>query len=307
MKTSRSIAGKGDHRKRSEVKVGQMFKFGEFRLSYDAFKRSGSADPLREALQLFNILSDGKMHDMLASLDLETVDLEAIIARRRDGIPLEYILGRAVFMGKSFYCTKDTLIPRPETSLLVQTAAEFMARKNGCNPHGSTIIEIGTGCGNIAVSLALICDDGVKILASDISPSAVEVARRNVHKFNLQEKVQLYCGDLYEPFHEHRGKVDVVICNPPYIPTTSLKKLAREIIDHEPVVALDGGPYGLNIFKRLINEAPSFLDDEGMLVFEIGEGQEKLIERLLERSGAYKDIEFFKYEGKVRAVSAIKK
>ncbi|OPX92413.1 MAG: 50S ribosomal protein L3 glutamine methyltransferase [Pelotomaculum sp. PtaB.Bin104] len=99
----------------------------------------------------------------------------------------------------------------------------------------------------------------------------------------------------------------MVLCNPPYIPTTSLKKMARGIIDHEPLVALDGGPYGLAIFRRLLSGAPTFLKREGVLVFEIGEGQEKLIERLLSTSGAYKEIEFFKYEGKVRVVSAVKK
>ena len=99
----------------------------------------------------------------------------------------------------------------------------------------------------------------------------------------------------------------MVLCNPPYIPTTSLKKMAREIIDHEPVLALDGGPYGLGIFRRLLNGAPSFLKKGGALMFEIGEGQEKLIERLLSGNGAFDDINFYAYEGKVRVVGAIRK
>lgn len=99
----------------------------------------------------------------------------------------------------------------------------------------------------------------------------------------------------------------MVLCNPPYIPTTSLKKMARGITDHEPVVALDGGPYGLSIFRRLLSGAPKFLKKGGVMAFEIGAGQERLIERLLAGNGAYEDIRFFEYEGKVRVVSAIKK
>lgn len=284
-----------------------MLKFKDFMLIYDAYRRLELTDPLDETLRLFNILSDGKLQDVLSARKLEAADVETIAARRREGEPPEYILGRALFMGNTFYCTKDTLIPRPETSLLVKAAEDFIVRNSTRDSDTRTVIEIGTGCGNIAVSVALACEEGVKILASDISPAAVEVARKNVQKFNLEEKVALYCGDLYEPFNEYRGKTDIVICNPPYIPTTSLKKLARQIIDHEPVVALDGGPYGLSIFRRLIHEAPTFLKEDGVLMFEIGEGQEKLVERLLIKHDAYKDIEFFKYEGKVRAVSAIKK
>jgi len=223
------------------------------------------------------------------------------------GVPPQYILGRAFFMGNTFYCTSDTLIPRPETSLLVKTAYEYLERNKSNGSRGQTVIEIGTGCGNIAVSLAMRCGEDVRILASDISEAAVEVARRNVQKYQADGKVSLFCGDLYEPFAAHLGAADMVLCNPPYIPTTSLKKMAREIIDHEPVVALDGGPFGLGIFRRLLNGAPAFLKRGGALMFEIGERQEKLIERLFAGNGAYGDISFFEYQGKVRVVAATKK
>jgi release factor glutamine methyltransferase len=153
----------------------------------------------------------------------------------------------------------------------------------------------------------MLCGEDVRILASDISEAAVEVARRNVQKYQADGKVSLFCGDLYEPFAAHLGAADMVLCNPPYIPTTSLKKMAREIIDHEPVVALDGGPFGLGIFRRLLNGAPAFLKRGGALMFEIGERQEKLIERLFAGNGAYGDISFFEYQGKVRVVAATKK
>jgi len=282
-------------------------KFDDVMSIYAVYEAKKIENPLLEALRLFDVLSGGKAREALRIRDADEVDVETVVEMRQQGIPLEYILGRAVFMGKTFYCTRDTLIPRPETSLLVRTAGDFIQRRKEVGTDAQTVIEIGTGCGNIAVSLAMRCDGEVRILASDISAAAVEVARRNMQRYQVDGKVSLFCGDLYEPFRDHREAADIVICNPPYIPTTSLKKLARQITDHEPVVALDGGPYGLNIFRRLISEAPTFLKKEGMLVFEIGEGQEKLVERLLIKNGAYKDIAFFKYEGKVRAVAAFKK
>jgi release factor glutamine methyltransferase len=170
-----------------------------------------------------------------------------------------------------------------------------------------TVIEIGTGCGNIAVSLAKLCAENVTILASDISPEAVEIAYKNVRKFNVQGKISLFCGDLFRPFTDYEGKTDMVICNPPYIPTSFLKKLSPEIIDHEPVLALDGGPYGIDIFRKLMNGALTVLKRGGVLVFEIGAGQEKLIERLFEKNTSYNEILHFKYDEHVRVISAIRK
>ena len=262
---------------------------------------------LQKILQFYDLAAGREARRSLSTEDPQCVAVAKVLEQLERGVPPQYILGRALFMGHTFYCTSDTLVPRPETGLLVQTAYAYIERKKQNGSPSQTVLEIGTGCGNIAVSLAMLCGEDVRILASDISGSAVEVARRNVQKYRVDGRVSLFCGDLYEPFCDHRGGADMVLCNPPYIPTTSLKKMARGIIDHEPLVALDGGPYGLAIFRRLLSGAPTFLKREGVLVFEIGEGQEKLIERLLSTSGAYKEIEFFKYEGKVRVVSAVKK
>lgn len=281
-------------------------KFEDFLRSYAIYKKQGVGNHLFETLRLFDVLSGGKLIEALSIQDLETLDVASIAKKRRQGVPLEYILGKAPFMGKTFYCTNDTLIPRQETSLLVTTAKDIISRRK---KHGSgmqTVVEIGTGCGNIAVSLALLCDDGVRILASDISPSALKIARRNVNKFHVHEKIMLFCGDLFEPFDDYQGKTDMVICNPPYIPTTSLKKLDPEIIGHEPIVALDGGHYGIDFFRRLINGASTVLKHGGVLIFEIGEGQEKLVKRLFAGKDVYKNIEYYKYEDDIRVVSAIK-
>jgi len=262
---------------------------------------------LLKILQFYDLVAEREPRVSLPIEDAQVIAVAKVLEQIGRGVPPQYILGRALFMGNTFYCTSDTLIPRPETGVLVQTAYSYLEEKKRNGSRAQTVIEIGTGCGIIAVSLAMLCGEDVRILASDISAAAVDVARRNVQKYQADGKVSLFCGDLYEPFREHQGAVDMVLCNPPYIPTTSLKKMASEIIDHEPVVALDGGPYGLGIFRRLLSGAPTFLKKGGALVFEIGVGQEKLIERLLAGNGAFENISFFEYEGKVRVVGAIRK
>ena len=174
--------------------------------------------------------------------------------------------------------------------------------------RNQTVLEMGTGCGNVAVSLALRTD-GTRILASDISPEAVEIAQKNVDEHCLSNKVMLYCGDLFSPFHgsEYEGAVDIVVCNPPYIPTGSLGKLPPEIMDHEPSIALDGGPYGLDFYRRLIADSVCVLKLGGVLVFEIGLGQERLVARILERNGHYRDTQCHRDgDGKTRVISAVR-
>ena len=170
------------------------------------------------------------------------------------------------------------------------------------------LIELGTGCGNIASAIAMRSKH-IRVLASDISPKAVAVARRNIEADKLGDRVSLFCGDLFAPFLDMgvHGKIDFVVCNPPYIPTASLKKLSPEIADREPRVALDGGPYGIDIFRRLVTGSLLMLKPGGMLFFEIGERQEKLAARLIEKSGGYDAIGCFGNDGIIRALSAMKK
>ena len=209
-------------------------------------------------------------------------------------------------MGLRFFCSPDTLIPREETELLVKATLSLIRKKQEFE-NDLTIIDMGTGCGNIAVSLAMNSDN-TRILASDISPAAIEIAQKNVNEFGLQEMVSLFCGDLFSSFHglSCEGRIDLIVCNPPYIPTASLCRLPRAVIDYEPSVALDAGAYGIGFFRRLIADSFSMLKPEGILIFEIGEGQEKLVTRLLERNGGYKDVGYFKDGVHIRVISATK-
>ncbi len=238
-------------------------------------------------------------------LDRITVDPDTIYLQRKKGVPLEYILGLAPFMERLFACNRDTLIPRKCTSVLVNTALSFIRREQNNGRSKLTVVEIGTGCGNIAVTLALNSRNTV-IHASDICGNAARVAKQNVDNYELGDRVHIHCGDLFESFEngDFRGKVDMVVCNPPYIPNSSLKKLAREIIDHEPVLALKAGAYGIDIFRRLIKESVEYLRPNGVLAFEFGTGQDKLVNRILLNKKGYRDIRVYPYNGDYRVASA---
>lgn len=256
---------------------------------YETFTQAGLRDPLKETLHLYDILSNGALREMNGR-SLNDLDLELLIQQRLKGVPLEYILKRTVFMGRPFTCTPDTLIPRAETELLVRTVLDQVANENPSQPL--TIVDVGTGSGNIAVSLALALPQS-QVLALDISPEAVKCAQAHVNQYELQGRVSVFCGDLFAPLAGlgYENRVDVVVCNPPYIPTGSLEKMSAEVVEHEPLVALDAGPYGINIFRRLVQDALPFLCPGGLLAFEIGIGQEALVGRLLQKSDGYKNVE----------------
>ena len=279
--------------------------------TYEMFEKYGVENPLLEIFKLCDLLSKGELRKLdFSFLKQMNIDLIKLVEKRKEGMPLEYIMGAAPFMGYMLYCSQETLIPREETELLVNVALEFIKNYNVINGASNTpmIIDLGTGCGNIAVALALNTT-GAKILASDICPSAIEIAQKNVNKYDLQERVSLFCGDLFSSFHglEYEEKIDFVISNPPYIPKNSLSKLPPEIINYEPHLALDAGFYGIDFYRRLIGESLAFLKPKGELICEIGLGQERLVTRLLERKGTYENIRYFKNGSDIRVISATKK
>ncbi len=261
-----------------------------------------------ETLRLFNILSGGTLSNIDTTLsELESVDLQQVARQRKKGIPMEYIIGIATFAGLCLYCSKDTLIPTEWTISLVEVALDLIRQRQQSRKN-QIIIDLGTGCGNIAVLLALRTDN-VTILATDTSVQAIDIARKNISKFRVDNKVSLFCGDLFSPLHksDYEYKIDLIVCNPPYIPTASLNSLHPEIINHQPTIALDAGPYGIDFYRRFITDSTFMLRIGGQIVFEIGIGQEDIVNRLLTRNGNYKDIRFHKDgNGQHRVVSASK-
>ncbi|MBK9210662.1 MAG: peptide chain release factor N(5)-glutamine methyltransferase [Anaerolineales bacterium] len=179
------------------------------------------------------------------------------------GTPLPYILGHWDFFGLEFDITKDVLIPRPETEMLVENAIDWLRT----HPEKRTIADIGTGSGAIAITLALQIPDA-HILATDISPAALQVAKHNAEKFNVQDKIEFMECDLLPPssFIIPHSSFDLICSNPPYIPTGTLHQLP--IFGREPTLALDGGTDGLNAYRRLFKLAPDWLAPHGMILLE---------------------------------------
>ena len=188
--------------------------------------------------------------------------------RFQAGTPLPYILGHWEFFGLEFDITKDVLIPRPETELLVEKAIAWLQ----ASPKGRTMVDIGTGSGAIAVSIATHVPD-VRILATDISPAALQVAKHNAGKYNVQNQIDFLECDLLPKSRVklktsdlRLSSFDLICSNPPYIPTETLHQLP--IFGREPTIALDGGTDGLNIYRRLFKIAPDWLAPQGIMLFE---------------------------------------
>jgi release factor glutamine methyltransferase len=215
-------------------------------------------------------------------------------SRRAEGIPLGLVLGRQRFLGIELLAGAEVLDPRAETEVLgrevlalVQAAA---ARSPEARPR---FIDMGCGSGNLACAVAVAVPQALA-WASDLTPACAELTRRNVERHGLQERVRVTQGDLFAPLEGLglEGTMDVVVMNPPYIPTNSLEKTRTRLLAHEPREAFDGGPYGISIVTRLLNEAPPFLKPGGHLLFEFGLGQARIVRSLAERGGLYQDLRF---------------
>jgi len=215
--------------------------------------------------------------------------------------PIEYKLGKCNFLGNIFKCTTSTLIPRKDTEKLVTITLELI--KNMKNQI--KLMDIGTGTGNIAISIALK-NKNTKIYTSDISEDILDVAKYNVNYYDLQNRISLFQGDMFKAFKGIGldGKIDVIICNPPYIPTNKLKTLPKEVTSFEPIQALQAGPFGLKFFKILINESPFFLKKNGLLLFEFGSKQDGMVNRLITRNKNFSRVNFYEYDNEKRFVSA---
>jgi release factor glutamine methyltransferase len=217
-----------------------------------------------------------------------------LIKKRAQRVPVAYLTGIKEFMGLSFKVDHRALIPRPETEVLVE---EVIKRLKDREP--GAILDVGTGCGAIAISLARYLA-GWRFLGTDISSEAIELARENAEQLNVVVEFKL--GDLFEPVAGMR--FDCVVSNPPYIPHGEFPNLQPEI-GYEPKVALDGGEDGLDVIRRLVFEAPEYLRPDGMMAFEIGFGQVEQVGELI-RSAGYTDMEIIKdHSGIDRVVIAV--
>lgn len=210
---------------------------------------------------------------------------EEMLARRESGRPLQYILGEWEFMGLPFFVGEGVLIPRGDTEVLVETILEKQKEEAETNPL-QTVLDIGTGSGCISVSLGKY-GDFREILAVDISPKALEYARKNAARNGVA--VEFWESDLFAAFSQsRRGKLDAIVSNPPYIPQGEIAGLMEEVREFEPHNALDGGKDGLDFYRRIVKESQAWLRDGGWLFFEIGYHQGAALLALLQENGFVK-------------------
>lgn len=205
-----------------------------------------------------------------------------LIKRAGESEPVAYLIGKTEFYSLELEISPACLIPRPETELLVERAVEFLRTRKG---H-QLVCDLCTGCGCIAVAIAKNFAD-CEIIATDISDSALETAAINIEKFNLQKRVKLLQGDLFEPIVPHldTGKFDLIVSNPPYVSSIEYEQLEKNVKDYEPKTALFAGTDGLDIYKRIAANVDEFLKPDAALILEIGYAQGQAVKNLLEGAG----------------------
>ena len=213
-------------------------------------------------------------------------EARAMARRRAAGAPLAYVLGHETFMGVELIAAEGALAPREETELLGRSALE--ALRGIAQPR---LIDMCCGSGNLACALARHLP-AARVWASDLTEGCVSVSRRNVAHVGVGDRVVVAQGDLFAALEglDLEGSIDAVVCNPPYISQAKLAGERAGLLRHEPREAFDGGPYGLSIHQRVLRDAPAFLRPGGVLLFEIGLGQERQVKLLFERARAYEDI-----------------
>ena len=212
---------------------------------------------------------------------LEKEELAAFrkaVAARARRVPTAYITGRREFMGLDFTVSSATLIPRPDTEILVEAAIERLGRlvENGRKPL--RFADIGTGTGAIALSVLKYASEDVAADAVDISGAALAVARENAERLGLCACVHFHEGDLLAPLSP--AAYDAILSNPPYIPDADIERLAPEVRSYEPMTALKGGEDGMDFYARLVEAAPQYLRAGGFLAVEAGIGQAQKIRAL---------------------------
>lgn len=202
--------------------------------------------------------------------ELDPAEIEALLARRYSGEPLQYIRGRTEFYSREFRVDSRVLIPRPETELAVDVVLERA-------PHGGRVVDIGSGSGCIAITIERERPD-LQVLSVDRSVEALAVATANARR--LESRTRFAASDVLT---STRGTFDVIVSNPPYIPLAEYRELAIEVRIHEPEIALTPGEHGTEIIERILEESRERLNSGGSIVLEVGYGQEAAMREAAER------------------------
>lgn len=251
---------------------------------------------LRHHLQMERAILLSNLRMVLSDEQIDSFSLD--VKKHAEGQPVQYLIGYEEFYGRRFNVNKEVLIPRPETEELV----EGILQRASVHFPGNEIVnvvDVGTGSGAIAITLALE-NPRFNVSAVDIAAESIAVAKENAE--SLGATVQWLHGDLLAPVTQ---KIDILVSNPPYIPDWEIETLSPVVKDHEPMRALAGGEDGLDFYRRLINDMQSLLNDKALIAFEIGAGQGEDVKILLEQALLEAEVEVvYDINGKDRMVFA---
>lgn len=224
------------------------------------------------------------------------LEYEVVVKRVIEGIPLQYITKTSEFYGLHFYVDKNVLIPQPDTEILVEEVIKIAKKE-------SKILDICTGSGCIGISIAKNLENA-QITLSDISENALKIAEKNVKNNNVYDKIKIIKSDMFENIKE---KYNIIVSNPPYIETDTIKTLSKQV-QNEPKIALDGGKDGLEFYRKLLTVSPKHLEKNGVLCIEIGYNQREQVIKIAKKTKEYEKIETIKdLSGNNRVLTLIKK
>ena len=246
-------------------------------------EKYGSSSPRLDAELLLAKVLDCQRLELYLRFDkplspVELATFKELILERRRGVPVAYLLGEKEFWSLNFKVDEAVLVPRPETEHLVETAIEFIEKNF---PQGCSVLDIGTGCGNIILALAHHFNKtpGFSGSGCELRPAALELARENARELKIDSVTWLE-SDLFSALSPGTHSFDLIVSNPPYITSQEMKSLPREVLC-EPPAALDGGPDGLEFYRRISAQAGDFLKPGGALIFEVGDHQAQAVKKIL--------------------------
>ena len=294
--------------------IGRILKWTE-----NFFKEKGIESPRLDAEVLLGHVLEKERIYLYVHFDeplqpQELADYREAIKQRIRRVPVAYIIGKREFMGLTFHVTEDTLVPRPDTEILVQAAIERLKKMSGAEEaHPVHFADIGTGTGAICLSVLHYLPQATADTV-DISEAARKVAEENAEALDFKGRVTFYTGDLLAPLASQDGaasgkaRYDAILSNPPYIPDADIEGLAPEVRCKEPRTALAGGADGLDFYRRLVADSPALLKDDGFLAVEVGIHQAQAVAKMAAQSGSFVRTEIIKdYGGIERVVVAWKK
>ena len=294
--------------------IGRILKWTE-----NFFKEKGIESPRLDAEVLLGHVLEKERIYLYVHFDeplqpQELTEYREAIKQRIRRVPVAYIIGQREFMGLTFHVTEDTLVPRPDTEILVQAAIERLKKMSGAEEaHPVHFADIGTGTGAICLSVLHYLPQATADTV-DISEAARKVAEENAEALDVKGRVTFYTGDLLAPLASQDGaasgkaRYDAILSNPPYIPDADIEGLAPEVRCKEPRTALAGGADGLDFYRRLVADSPALLKDDGFLAVEVGIHQAQAVAKMAAQSGSFVRTEIIKdYGGIERVVVAWKK